>query len=215
MWALFAAMLLSPQGTWERNYDCWDRGDISEACWADIRALYAARPIEESPRQATRMRRFFLLDLTGHLPDPRGNVTQAGMISVEQRGDGDPLLTYRPARGARGAGQALVTPLPREDWAAVLAATASYPQIRSDGADICIHGWDVLVEAADPAASGGPFVRRYISTCRDFVGVQLADRLTAILVRAFPRCGHPPHGDSLWHKVDWLYRCSMSGRGLP
>jgi len=216
MWTLLAAALLAPQSAVDRNYHCWDREDVSQPCWADIRALYAAPPIDEVAAQGTWTRRIFLLDLVGRINlGSRGHGIQAGMISIEQRGDEDPVLTYRPARDDRGAGPALVTPLPREDWAAVLAMTTGYPQTGSSGAGICIHGWDVLVEAADPAASGGPVVRRYVSTCRDLVGVALADRLTAVLVRAFPRCGQPPRGDELWFRVDWLYRCSVSGRGLP
>lgn len=210
MWALLAAALLASQSQWERNYDCWEHDtDLGAACWADVRALYAAPPIEELQRRGVQVRRIYFLDLVGRIPaDRRGHDTQAGMISIERMAGEAPRLIYYPARRQGIVVTPLAAGLSAADWDRVIAGTGHVQGWTVDGGDICLHGWDLLVEAADP---GAPVERRQERTCYAGRALWFATLTARLAVDVLQPCGTLPR-DDLWFQIEWLHRCSLQPR---
>jgi hypothetical protein len=210
MLTLLAAALLSPQSEWERNFGCWEN-DMGAACWAGVRALYAAESIEQLQRRGVRVRRLYFLDLQGRISrDGRGHDVQAGMVSIE-RSAGDVLrLIYYPARRQGLVATPIAARIAAADWDAVMAATEGVQAWTSVGCEIYIHGWEFQVEAADPG--GGPIQRRREHSCDEGHALAFADLVTRLAVGALRQCGTAPPQADRWNQIEWLHRCSLQRR---
>lgn len=112
----------------------------------------------------------------------------AGSIAFQRLAGEEPKLIVRFANG-----RTLETVVPLATWTRIRDAALLFDRtltpIKTDDA-ICLHAWDVKVEAVDPAAAGQSKPVRAIeqSACATGLAVPLAFQMASEAIAALPAC---------------------------
>lgn len=112
----------------------------------------------------------------------------AGSIAFQRLAGEEPKLTVRFANGST-----LETVVPLGTWTRIRDAAALFNRtltpVKADN-EICLHAWDVKVEAVDPVRAGQTQPVRAIeqSACDTGLAVPLAFQMASEAIAALPTC---------------------------
>lgn len=148
-----------------------------------MRGLYRLAPIERLAKQGNTVRRAMLVD--GY-----GNDVLA--ISFIQSADSNAIVELRvPCARSSRCFDPLLAPIDAASWnnVARLPDGLRNGTPRKTGANdsICLHSWVVVIEAADPSASGGA-QRATENSCADGPAVNYAFAMADLALANLPDC---------------------------
>jgi hypothetical protein len=215
IWAFLPALVAATPAFAQSaaDHDCFLQE--TPACQADrIRQqqiLYGLPPIEELVAAGAQVRRAFYVEGALRVGDAGPDL---GALSFVRMPGQAPTVWFHSSRAGGRNDAPLTAELPEAVWREVLERSADLDRASGWTGGICIHVWEYVVEAADPAIEGRPasLRRRYDTGCSEPSStVAYANRLGTLAAGLFPACAGLPPADTYQDPVLRLRACGRLG----